>query len=736
MNLRFRTLMWKELHENARCLPVGIIVVAACIWYAYPKEFSSSKFLARELATLMSIALPMLAFALGIVQSYRDLQSGPNVYLQHREVTDLQTFSAKVLAGFAIYAVAVFVPLALLATYLAWTGMYWHPVRPAQVVPSCVLAMAAFLFHPVAILMLARQASWWGTKVLPVIWAANLYFPISVAIPQGGLTASAWSIAIVSVAGILYLLASYQGWRDMVTDPPRNEIARKASSRKALNAVLIVSSLGVLFLAGFLILAAIENVNASRNFALDRFNEVVIDANSGEPWLISRTYQWDHSASYSENVKFGAQMVDGEIIDPLQDLPNSLELQPFSSLVNPSSAYYSQGDGFFNSVYLISSGGYIYDQRGYLLGYESRFSGPPLSQIIAADGIYPAGPVTGKPFTTNVTAFLETFSNELVALGYPALLIDDQGVFALRDDVKEITQLIKAPIDHAAMLFDGPERLIRLLIVSDDEMFLYGFTDPQAPEEWIRATSTMPITAPVPRRTVSRPFDMKRIHRYRVPKEAIFEPGAKVASANADLLFTRGYSIFKETEKPWVIRVAPNDGVTPIRTQIAPGRGPSVSDNSLSEIPVPSLVPPGVWTIGIIIVSVIEMMGQRPNPVVQTFQENPVPPFVLIALVALILLFSWLFVRRLARARGLSRRQTTYWSFATLFLGLATPLSLVAIYPKLFQEPCPSCGKPRRIDLEACEQCGTTWPPATLTGIEVIDDLGKPTESTSDKVLV
>ena len=347
MSPSFRALVWKEWQENIRWLPVGLIAVSVCIWYAYPSQNNHNNFLAKLLTSQFTTVMPMLAFALGIVQSYRDLQSGPRAYVQHRLITPKQLFLAKEFAGFAIYSIAILTPLLLLAIYILWTGLRWHPVRPAQLVPSMVLALAAFPFHPTAMLMLARPALWWGTKVLPVFAVAGFYFIIATWLPRGGLFASAWSLWIALAFGGVCLVAAYQGWRDLASDPSGNEMAHSPKQQRTLHSVLILSSLATLIALLIVIFTVCSTIDSSFSTPNDAPNIFAIDVESGEPWLIQFGKDWDWQLEFSENAKHGARIVEGSTIDPDVAIPQGSRFRRLTY----RSAFRSDvgvGDGFFS----------------------------------------------------------------------------------------------------------------------------------------------------------------------------------------------------------------------------------------------------------------------------------------------------------------------------------------------------------------------------------------------------
>jgi len=76
---------------------------------------------------------------------------------------------------------------------------------------------------------------------------------------------------------------------------------------------------------------------------------------------------------------------------------------------------------------------------------------------------------------------------------------------------------------------------------------------------------------------------------------------------------------------------------------------------------------------------------------------------------------------RLLSLRGVSRRNIRLWVFGSLLLGVAAPLAIVAIYPKLIRERCKTCGKSRRVDLALCESCGASWGIAEPSDITIIE---------------
>lgn len=390
-----KPMLWKELRENVRWLPIGLIVVAIACWIAHPDLENPSGLLASDLLTQLAIVTPLLAFALGVVQSYRDLQPGPAAYLNHRGVTANQIFLAKTIAGFVLYATSVLVPLAVLAAWVWYEGMSRYPMRPAQLVPSLAFALAAFLMHPAAMLMMSRNASWWGTRVLPLVPAAAALMPFFVLLLNGGMW---WATVgfLVSLPLLAWLIAvSRQSWRDLAIEPPASRSNPRLRGRWLLPSYLVVGvSIGYLTALFFTIIAILDS-ERPRVARSEPFQQLELDTTTGEPWLTTSLNTYDRSMQTSTtNVLGGDAIKLGGTIDAMKPLEDSDRMQPFSTIASIS-MFGSRGDGFFTvldhySDVLSAS----YDERGYLLFY-SQFDGRVCMGTVAADGVYPPGDLSG-----------------------------------------------------------------------------------------------------------------------------------------------------------------------------------------------------------------------------------------------------------------------------------------------------------------------------------------------------
>jgi hypothetical protein len=75
----------------------------------------------------------------------------------------------------------------------------------------------------------------------------------------------------------------------------------------------------------------------------------------------------------------------------------------------------------------------------------------------------------------------------------------------------------------------------------------------------------------------------------------------------------------------------------------------------------------------------------------------------------------------LSRRRGLSIAATVGWGLATILLGIAGPLTILALYSPLCFAACSRCNRRRRVDRAKCEHCSSQWEPLPTQGIEITD---------------
>ncbi len=246
-------LLIKEFRENLRWLPIGLLLFGFAAWLPVPSQQNPFNAVDSDLTELVTLLGPLFAVALGVLQSAFDLRNGPRAYLQCRGVSPKDVVLAKLVSGFAIYATSLIIPISILALYLNAVGLTYYPVTPLQVLPGLLMGLAAFSFFPAAIIVLARPASWWGTRLLP------LASPLAIVLMCFGMlnfftvieAYICFGLSVVSI--ILLSWAAIDAWTHVSINPPGGSTS---PTRWRLTFVLtassaIVVSLTCLFWYGF-----------------------------------------------------------------------------------------------------------------------------------------------------------------------------------------------------------------------------------------------------------------------------------------------------------------------------------------------------------------------------------------------------------------------------------------------------------------------------------------------------
>ena len=165
-----RTILWKELREHARWLPLGLLPMIGAVvlvWRSHELVFDQGGGLLYLVALLGSL----IAAALGLAQCWPDKRPAARALLLHGGLTHDTAFFGKLLAGVILYATAVIVPLICLAVFIAMVGLERRAAYPDMVLPAMQLAIAAFTFWPATFLTVRRPAWFLGSRLLPGVTA-------------------------------------------------------------------------------------------------------------------------------------------------------------------------------------------------------------------------------------------------------------------------------------------------------------------------------------------------------------------------------------------------------------------------------------------------------------------------------------------------------------------------------------------------------------------------------------
>ncbi len=688
-----RTLIEKELRENLRWLLVGLAIIGSLLWSAVPKSLAVEiRLTEHSIATMMFYGASVFAIGLGVMQSFADLRTASRSFLFHRSVSISTIFFSKLISGAIIYFIAVGLPLLVVAFWFHTQGIDYLPVRPLQVFPAAVVALACFGFHPAAMFMLARSGKWFGTKLLPLVYVIPLILP-GLATSNTMMQGLAVNLLIVStiLVGILIVVkAARDAWVYSLADEgilPRHPAGFASVVTLSFAAVILLSA-SITFVS----------VWVDGNLRTDLSNvkeDYAIDADGNAWWAKSKRSRNDRQQTFVS----GDRIRRDEAADVRQKLPENLNLNdPMSifELRKPESCF--EGENRF----VARDRQTYFDSRGNVLFYD-RTLRPPLQAIVSCEG----NSFTGNPLRRAVSSMLRLTEEQ-----EPFLWIDRKGFYGYIESKQKITTLLNMPIDaitsfHSMSTLHGRhiERM-QLTVLSDGKLHVYRLTDPEG-NEWVRNTTLLAradgamgfaikeiaVTPPLP---PTNPVAIK----FRVIGDSKF---TVILSGPRPSLLTYD----SELDSNWK------------STHFMKPKNDAIADLSYLTF---SLLPLLLLIILFVITVIGILVDGKLLPlidVVSYYIQNEYP-FVIFAII--VMLLSMHATIYACSRRNLSRSQTVHWCCWAVLLGWATPLAVLAIYTRPTSSRCTRCEKQRRIDLRICEHCGAEWEQPVPKGIEIFDE--------------
>jgi hypothetical protein len=194
-----KTLVLKELRENVKLAVLGLVIYVLMLAVQYRNCVVYSHFVRQPLTEgdlLWSTAwfCGIFGAVLGWLQLHNERRPDLWAFLLHRPITRSQIFLGKSVAGLALYAVAVGVPLLV---FIIWAVLPGHVAAPFEL--RMLRPLAAFILLGAACYfagMLAglRQVRWYGSRglglgmaiaVCVLMWVQPCWWVGFLAIPLG-----------------------------------------------------------------------------------------------------------------------------------------------------------------------------------------------------------------------------------------------------------------------------------------------------------------------------------------------------------------------------------------------------------------------------------------------------------------------------------------------------------------------------------------------------------------------
>jgi 4-hydroxy-3-methylbut-2-en-1-yl diphosphate synthase IspG/GcpE len=228
-----KALLWKEWRENLKWAVLALLAGGALWWYVLHRPPWPDSIMSSHAQVAAAFFAAVSAVLLGALQTFLDTRSGRRALLLHRPLSRSRIFFAKACAGLSLYFLAVSVPFAGAALWIAVPGHVGAPFRWAMVLPGAADILVGAVYYFAGMLVIQREARWYGSRALPL--AGAFVFSMLVAmVPEF------WHALLICAGGVA--LAATAAWGSFLTGgayPPQPQRSRLALATLLLAGLLI-----------------------------------------------------------------------------------------------------------------------------------------------------------------------------------------------------------------------------------------------------------------------------------------------------------------------------------------------------------------------------------------------------------------------------------------------------------------------------------------------------------------
>jgi hypothetical protein len=186
------SLIWKEVRENVKWLPLPSVVILLVFLIDKPTQPMPGS------TTAYFLCLTAVVFGLGIgfLQVFFEGHGDKRSVLLHRPLTPSRVFVAKVLAGVVLYVVALGIPFLSVEGWYATPGNLAAPYHWRTSLPWLADILSGLVYYFAGMLVAQREARWYGSRGLALaaaffvsylVWALPEFWEALVAIAIVGL---------------------------------------------------------------------------------------------------------------------------------------------------------------------------------------------------------------------------------------------------------------------------------------------------------------------------------------------------------------------------------------------------------------------------------------------------------------------------------------------------------------------------------------------------------------------
>lgn len=664
-------LLRKEIRDTVRWLPLGIVLLGLLLAYScqtiYAPNLSGQLYMATWFSSLL------FGSFLSLVTFVPDEREAARAFLIHRAIAPNQIFRTRILVGLAVYFLGMFIPLIVVAVYLAAIGPERLPVSPWQVVPAFLAVIPGSIFYLSGIVIACRPANWFGTRLLPLAAAVGgSFLSISVSAEEP----SYLSLPLYALSCGCTLLMAFAARHAFVRMPSRAAPARSSSVSPALPLVLLASSVLIVSAIGLLPINFIGQVYF-------RYPTTEFDKD-GMPIYVVRG-----SAMNQNGTSEVLELIP--MIEPPEPKPERIEVSSFGTpFVMAALGRPNKFDPRF--VQQFGHRQIFLDPSGYLLVYQlNQALGSTLECIIASNAISLPNEPRGTPFSRTPRFLTVTPNYPQVNFSFaipqpPTMQIDSSprwtmvtsdGIKRVDLEKRTIESLLEQTVDSIGLSVTGGAE--QVAFQTRDSIRVYRSDVSQADTQ----PSKFTLEA-----TLQTTGDANGYLSYRDSENWTYLNGYgrqsnfNVTRCSAGM--TRSYTF-----------------ALPDEMQKSMGRG-------RSEAPFVFVALPPLLTVSSLAIT-------------HTF--NDFNTFDYLPLIIQLLVNITLTVA-VTRYRGLRSKLAALWLVLAGLLGLGVPLAVLAIYPVAVYEICTACQRRRRVENATCEHCSANWDALPSEGIEIVETRG------------
>ncbi len=316
-----KTLLWKELRENARWAALGLLLLALAeltVLSAARNITASYDGITLVNSTFLlvtSFGCALVGAGLAVAQILPERHRDQWAALLHRPVPRHRLFFGKVLPGLLLYLLATVTPFLASVAYVALPGQFAAPLVPGLLIPGLSDIFLGFTFYALTLLVCLQPGRWFGLRGVLAL-AALPIFVVHLAAPHPFLQS-------LGLTGILLLAAAG------ALSNGQRFAARHWSARLAFAAVVLVGAQTIFLLAG----TALDWVPWGKPARTNTYTNYVITAD-GQVFLSVQSF------GDSPTIVTDAE---GQVVPDfsLQSYGGNLDLIPISWDVNKDRNFYT-----------------------------------------------------------------------------------------------------------------------------------------------------------------------------------------------------------------------------------------------------------------------------------------------------------------------------------------------------------------------------------------------------------